>query len=187
MKRIMIFLLSALLLVGLAACDPEMQPTAKEKLTLDKAIIEPGEAYTDHDGMELRIVGGVWNEEKIKLELNWTNNTGYDVLYGESYRVEREVDGQWESCGVGDLAFHLIGYDLKTGTAQKKTYDLTDIFDISENGKYRFTTDCDVYEKGRGGERTKCNLWVEFTVTRVGDTDGAVKKSRTCVFCFMQA
>ena len=178
MKRIMTVLLAALLLsVSLAACDPEARPPAKEKLIFDKAIIEPGEAYTDFEGMELRIVDGVWNAEEIELELRWTNNTGFDVLYGESYSVERERDGQWESCVMGDnLAFHLIGYDLKTGTAQKKTYNLTDIFDISENGKYRFITDCNVYHKGRGGESAKCNLWVEFTVTRVGDTSGDVRK-----------
>ena len=64
-----------------------------------------------------------------------------------------------------------------TGATQKKTYKLTDIFDISENGKYRFTTDCFVYDKGRGGESTECELWVEFTVTRVGDTSGDVKKT----------
>ena len=177
MKRIMTVLLAVLLSVSLAACNPEARPPAKEKLTFDKAIIEPGEAYTDFEGMELRIVDGVWNAEEIKLELRWTNNTGFDVLYGESYSVERERDGQWESCVMGDnLAFHLIGYDLKTGTAQKKTYNLTDIFDISENGKYRFITDCNVYHKGRGGESAKCNLWVEFTVTRVGDTSGDVRR-----------
>ncbi len=37
------------------------------------------------------------------------------------------------------MAASLIGYDLKTGTAQKKTYNLTDIFDISENGNPEWT------------------------------------------------
>ena len=38
-------------------------------------------------------------------------------------------------------------------------------------------TDCIVYDKGRGGESTKCKLWAEFTVTRTGDSGGEVQKS----------
>ena len=36
-----------------------------------------------------------------------------------------------------DLVFTSIGYELKAGATQKKTYNLTDVFDISQDGKYR--------------------------------------------------
>ena len=128
--------------------------------------------------MEIQIVNAVWNDEETKFDVNWINKTGHEVVYGDSYDIEREDGGKWTSCvTIDNLAFYSIGYELKSGATQKKTYKLTDIFDISENGKYRFTTDCFVYDKGRGGESTECELWVEFTVTRVGDTSGDVKKT----------
>ena len=96
----------------------------------------------------------------------------------KTYDIERENNGEWSSCvTLEDLAFTSIGYELKAGATQKKTYNLTDVFDISQDGKYRLTTDCFIYDKGRGGKSTECELWVEFTVTRIGDTSGDVKKT----------
>lgn len=61
----------------------------------------------------------------------------------------RENNGEWSSCvTLEDLAFTSIGYELKAGATQKKTYNLTDVFDISQDGKYRLTTDCSIYDKG---------------------------------------
>ncbi len=60
---------------------------------------------------------------------------------------------------------------------KKKTYNLTDVFDISQDGKYRLPQIALSMIKGRGGKSTECELWVEFTVTRIGDTSGDVKKT----------
>lgn len=182
MKRIMTFVLSVLLLVGLTACNQGEKPPADGKLNLDKATIEIGTTHTDIEGMEIQIVNAFWNDEEIKLDVNWINKTGYDVVYGDSYDIERENNGEWSSCvALDNLAFNEIGYELKSGVTQKKTYGLTDIFDISQNGKYRIKSHCFVYEKGRGGESTSCELWAEFTVTRVGDLDGVNPKTQPTV------
>lgn len=178
MKRIMALVVSVLLLVGLTACNQNVGRHADGIIKADKATIEIGSTHTSFDGMEIQIVNAVWNDEETKFDVNWINKTGHEVVYGDSYDIEREDGDKWTSCVTLDnLAFNSIGYELKSGATQKKTYKLTDIFDISENGKYRFTTDCFVYDKGRGGESTECELWVEFTVTRVGDTSGDVKKT----------
>lgn len=178
MKRIMALVVSVLLLVDLTACNQNVGRHADGIIKADKATIEIGSTHTAFDGTEIQIVNAVWNDEETKFDVNWINKTGHEVVYGDSYDIEREDGGKWTSCVTLDnLAFNSIGYELKSGATQKKTYKLTDIFDISENGKYRFTTDCFVYDKGRGGESTECELWVEFTVTRVGDTSGDVKKT----------
>ena len=178
MKRIMALVVSVLLLVGLTACNQNVGRHADGIIKADKATIEIGSTHTAFDGMEIQIVNAVWNDEETKFDVNWINKTGHEVVYGDSYDIEREDGDKWTSCvTIDNLAFYSIGYELKSGVTQKKTYKLTDIFDISENGKYRFTTDCFVYDKGRGGESTECELWVEFTVTRVGDTSGDVKKT----------
>lgn len=178
MKRIIALVLSALLLSMLTACNQNVGRHADGIIKADKATIEIGKTHTTFEGMEIQIVNAIWNDEETKLDVNWINKTGYDVVYGSSYDIERENNGEWSSCvTLENLAFNSIGYELKAGATQKKTYALTDIFDISQNGKYRFTTDCFVYDKGRGGESTECKMWAEFTVTRVGDTSGDVKKT----------
>lgn len=178
MKRITAVLLSVLLLCSLVACNQDKNSTENKKLNLGKATIEIGATYTSVEGIKIKIVGAVWNDDEIKFDVNWLNNTEYEVTYGEAYDIEREKNGEWSSCVTLDnLAFTMIGYELKSGDAQKKTYNLTDVFDISQNGKYRIKSDCSVYKKGRGGESTKCDVWAEFTVTRVGDTSDEIKKT----------
>ena len=178
MKRIIALVLSVLLLGMLTACNQNVGRHADGIIKADKATIEIGKTHTTFEGMEIQIVNAIWNDEETELDVNWINKTGYDVVYGSSYDIERENNGEWSSCvTLENLVFNSIGYELKAGATQKKTYALTDIFDISQNGKYRFTTDCFVYDKGRGGESTECELWAEFTVTRIGDTSGDVKKN----------
>ena len=178
MKRMMAFVLAVLLLGGLTACNRGASLPAGGTFHLEKATIEIGATHSDVDGMEIRIINAIWNDEEIKLDVNWINQTGYEVVYGEYYDIERQDNGAWKSCvAIDNLAFHEIGYELKSGATQKKIYGLTDLFDIYENGKYRLVTDCIVYVKGRGGEGAECKLWAEFTVTRTGDTGKDIKKA----------
>lgn len=178
MKRIMAFVLSVLLLVGLTACNQNVGRHADGIIKADKATIEIGKTHTDFEGMNIQIVNVVWNDEETKLDVKWNNETSYNVVYGEYYKIEKEINGKWESCVTLDnLAFNGIGYELRSKSSQKQTYNLTDMFDISENGKYRFATDCSVYENGRGAGSTECEMWVEFTVTRIGDASKDIKKS----------
>lgn len=176
MKRLIAILLTVLLMGMFTACTQgdlpaDVQPKRGEE------TIEVGETYTTFEGVSIQINNAIWTNEEVKFEIKWSNKTSYDVVYGENYNIEREENGVWESCvTIDSLAFTSIGYELEPGATQKKSYTLTNVFDISENGKYRFTTDCLVYEKGRGGESTECELWAEFTVTRnIEEVD--VKKS----------
>lgn len=178
MKRIMALVLSVLLLGMLTACNQNVGRHADGIIKADKAAIEIGKTHTDFEGMNIQIVNVVWNDEETKLDVKWNNETSYNVVYGEYYKIEKEINGKWESCVTLDnLAFNDIGYELRSKSSQKQTYNLTDMFDISENGKYRFATDCSVYENGRGAGSTECEMWVEFTVTRIGDTSGDVQKT----------
>ncbi len=178
MKRIMALVLSVLLLVGLTACNQNVGRHADGIIKADKATIEIGKTHTSFEGMNVQIVNMIWNSEEIKLDVKWNNETSYNAVYGEYYKIEKEINGKWESCVTLDnLAFNDIGYELRSKSSQKQTYNLTDMFDISENGKYRFATDCSVYENGRGAHSTECEMWVEFTVTRIGDASKDVKKS----------
>ena len=174
MKRIISVLISLVLVLSLCAC----QKDGADKIDFDTGSIKIAVAHTDFEGMNIQIVNAIWTAEEIKLEVKWNNDTTYDVVYGESFDIEKQTNGEWKSCVTLDnLAFNDIGYELKAKSSQKQTYNLTDMFDISENGEYRFTTYCHVYDKGRGGESTKCEMWAAFTVSRTNDADKDIKKS----------
>ena len=61
MKRIMAFVVSVLLLVGLTACNQNVGRHADGIIKADKATIEIGSTHTAFDGMEIQIVNAVWN------------------------------------------------------------------------------------------------------------------------------
>ena len=146
MKRVISALLSVLLLGCLTACsrdDGQSKNGDSQSGTLKVAI---GETDTDFDGVSVRILNLAEDEGKTQLNVSWVNKTFYEVVYGESYDIEREQNGKWSSCAINGLNFTAIGYKLGRKATQTKSYTLSNSFDISENGKYRFVTDCSVYE-----------------------------------------
>ena len=174
MKRIISVLISLVLVLSLCAC----QKDGTDKIDFDTGSIKVTLTHTDFEGVNIQIVNAIWTTEEIKLEVKWNNETAYNVVYGESFDIEKQTNGEWKSCVTLDnLAFNDIGYELSAKSSQKQTYNLTDMFDISENGEYRFTTYCHVYDKGRGGESQKCELWAQFSVSRTDDADKDIKKT----------
>ena len=95
MKRIMALVVSVLLLVGLTACNQNVGRHADGIIKADKATIEIGSTHTAFDGMEIQIVNAVWNDEETKFDVNWINKTGHEVVYGDSYDIEREDGDKW--------------------------------------------------------------------------------------------
>ena len=91
MKRIMAFILSVLLLAGLTACNQNVGRHADGIIKADKATIEIGKTYTSFEGVNVQIVNVIWNGEEIKLDVKWNNETSYNVVYGEYYKIEKEI------------------------------------------------------------------------------------------------
>lgn len=176
MKRITAVFISLILILTLCAC--QKNNNNKQTFDFDTATIKIGKTHTDFDGVNIKLKNAVWDENNIKLEAEWINETKYEVTYGSSYAIELERDGKWISRQkIDNLVFNSIGYLLKSGKTEEKTYNLTDTFDITEKGTYRLITDCSVFDKGKGGESSKCTLWAEFSVTRKGGEDGTVAKT----------
>lgn len=172
MKRIIAILFSLILLTTLCAC--RQNATRGDRIRLDTATVELGETYTDVEGVNIRIKNIIWDSNDIKFEIEWINDTIDEVTYGDSYTVELERDGEWISRKkIDTLTFASIGYSLKWYRTEEKMYNLTDTFDIAENGKYRFVTDCRIED----GKNTKCNLSAEFTVKHKGRVNGSDEKT----------
>lgn len=165
MKRITAVFLSLVFMVALCSCG--VKYTNIMTLNLETATVKIGKTHTDFEGVNIKIKNVIWDETQVKLEVDWINGTKYKVTYGNPYAIEMKRGGKWiNRQKIDNLAFTLPAILLRSGKTQEKVYDLTETFDITENGTYRFTTDCYVYENGEDNKGTKCSLWAEFNVER---------------------
>ena len=87
MKRIISVLISLVLVLSLCAC----QKDGADKIDFDTGSIKIAVAHTDFEGMNIQIVNAIWTAEEIKLEVKWNNDTTYDVVYGESFDIEKQT------------------------------------------------------------------------------------------------
>ena len=170
MKKILAILLAGVLLLGLVGCqesDPKLNDPSFAPLTMT-----PGEATSSYDGIEIQIDSLNWHkdEKKTTLVVVWNNQTKYEVTYGASFAIERLDGDKWVNCAIpDDPTFIAIGYLLPAGKLKNETYNLTDLFDVSSPGTYRFKTECFVPDNAE--KSTKCELVAEFTVGNVDDAD----------------
>lgn len=165
MKKFLILLLVAVFLCA-AGCSPADR---------DRTILSPsGNIQTEFPGMTVCIEAVNTSNGATELEVLWRNKTAYDAIYGESYAIERLENGQWVSCEKADAIFIAIGYQLKAGDETSKTYTVSDLFDVSLPGTYRFKTSCHIYTSTQ--ESTPCELTAEFTVAASSQTEPLFQK-----------
>jgi len=163
MKKALVAIWVVTLLLSFAGCNSS---------TAGRSNVDPhtyGAVHTDFPGVETRIAQVYTEDGKTKLKVIWSNNTDHDVMYGEPYTIQRLDENEWVSCSKDEMtAFITVGYALKAGKEISKTYTISDLFDVSQPGIYRFKTNCSVSVDGKGWQ--DCALWAEFTV---GSTDDA--------------
>lgn len=160
MKKLFAILLAMamLLAAGCQSSTPKQTSPDFGELTM-----KPGTTHTDHPGLEIRIDSLSRKGGKVKLVVVWNNRTAYDASYGVAYAIDRLDDGAWVSCAkTDDLSFIEIACQLPAGKTQNEVYDLTNTFDVSAPGTYRFSTEC--YVRVSNEESTRCALWAEFTM-----------------------
>ena len=166
MKKIFAIILAGVLLLGLPGCQ-ESNPKLNDPCFAPLAMT-PGETHSSYDGIDIQIDSLNWHEEETKttMVVVWNNDSGYDAIYGAAYEIEC-LDGQeWVSCAMQeDLSFIEIAYELKAGRKQNEEYNLTNAYDVSSPGTYRFKAECYVHDNTE--KSTKCELVAEFTVGNV--------------------
>ncbi len=125
-----------------------------------KQSLSNGDSYSDVEGVFVEIEGINIYPDITSLVVLWNNMTEYRVTYGNSYSIERLENGEWVDCSLKDNIFTLIGYDLKANETANKEYRLTDMYDVSKSGTYRFLSTCYLDM----GNNKECNVWAEFIV-----------------------
>ena len=160
MKKALVAILVVALLLSFAGCissndgNNNVDPLATR------------EVHTDFPGIETRIAQVYTEDGKTKLEVIWSNNTDYEVMYGEPYAIQRLEGNEWVSCSKDEMtAFITVGYALNAGKEISKTYTISDLFDVSQPGTYRFKSSCSVSVDGK--DRQDCALWAEFILGNV--------------------
>lgn len=160
MKRLFACLL--ILAFCLTGCKSVEQNTEDPMFT--QLPMTPGQTYTDYQGVGIQLAGlQYYPDEGTTLFVTWDNKTEHDVIYGAAYTIERLDGEEWVSCAKQEeLSFIEIAYELRAGQQTNKSYELTNTYDVSIPGTYRFQTVCHVYETGETS--VKCELTAEFTI-----------------------
>lgn len=124
--------------VAVAVClmtDPETKLSGKPYENSDLTVMGSG---TDYKGVEISMRS--WKLDAIPtiITVNWSNDSGYEVTYGEQYWIDKYEGGEWVSCAYEDeVAFNDIGYSLSE-EAVKNYYNYS--YDLSRTGIYRLKT-----------------------------------------------
>lgn len=130
-----------------------------------KVKIASGDSYSDITGVSIKAKKIKFANNDSALTVEWKNKTDYDVIYGESYKIERFENDKWINCQIDELIFNDLATCLSPQSRQKEEYYFFYEFNLTAPGKYRIVTDCFVYKNGRGKKADKCNLGAEFTLS----------------------
>ena len=170
MKNAFTILLSIVLLFSMAGCQSPASVEEKGPL-----IMVPGDPSYIHNKVQVYAERVDWSEEKISLQVTWTNSTDYDAIFGASYVIERLEGEEWVSCAVSDnMSFIDLAYELSAGQIRTETYDLTGRYDISSLGTYRFRSEC--YIHSDTDDSTKQEVISRFYIK---NEDGALTSEYT--------
>ena len=126
----------------------------------DKNVEQTG--YSDIEGVSIRITDIERAAPSPYIEVEWKNESGKDIVYGESFYVYRDDNGNWVDCNEMSDVVHLIGYLLPDGKTAIKRYSLS-YMKMEKGGLYRFDTDCHI-DGGEAGEEYK--LWIDFQLEK---------------------
>ena len=117
-------------------------------------------AGSELDGVSLHVEELDLSDKQPHITVKWDNNSNYQLMYGESFRLYRYENGKLiDTVTIDNLAFNAVGYLLQPHTAVEKSYNLTH-YDLSQDGLYRFESSVLIH----GGESTSYTLWVNFEI-----------------------
>lgn len=125
-----------------------------------KQSFDVGDSYSDIEGLSVEVAALYKYPDKTTLSVSWSNKSDFTITYGNMYWIERLENGEWVDCSLKDNIFTLIGYLLNPNETINKEYILTDMYDISKTGTYRFLSTCHLDT----GDQKDYTVWAEFII-----------------------
>lgn len=145
-----------------AVFDSESGDFIRHRNAADKNAVPFENALNSLAGVSMEVVEGSPNAVSVKLRLK--NETDMEILYGDSYEIQRYSDGQWYSVPyiIDNWGFHDIAYTLKKNVLQEITVDWQVFHGSLKPGRYRIIKDMNDF---RGtGDFTKYYMGAEFEI-----------------------
>lgn len=114
----------------------QLKALISQKQLHSQAFITGTKGSTDCDGVTVKIVEGVYFSENPYIKVQWENNTGDNLVYGEFFRIFRHENGKKTPVDItiDNLAWNSIAY-LSTEKTDEKIFSIK-YFDLSAAGIY---------------------------------------------------
>lgn len=161
MKKISALLLALILALAMAGCAQEGDPSTGAQGNGQQPF-ENGTYQSDVPGIRIQLSGIYHTDGQSKLVMTWLNDTEFSISYGEAFEIQRLENGEWVNCALQDTSFGDATVTLGPGGFRNKSYILTDLYDLTVPGPYRFLTSCMVLKEN--GTQEECSLLVSFHV-----------------------
>lgn len=123
-----------------------------------KLPVSKGVTHSELTGVTVEIDGMYKHSDMTTLAVSWHNKTGKPIFYGELFAIERLEKGEWVDCALKEHNSILIGYTLQANKSVRKEYRISDWYDVTVPGTYRFRSSC----HAEAGEDS--SVWAEFTI-----------------------
>ena len=122
-------------------------------------IIPTGDYHTDCEGVYLTIESIDNTGEHTKLNVEWHNETDYEVVYTQPYQIEYKNGEEWVNIQTEDSNYAYSEITIAPQSTKMQDYS-TAGFDVSKMGTYRLRVNCEVSTN----DNPTYNLWVEFAL-----------------------
>lgn len=131
-------------------------------------------AESDSAGVSFKVVNVREVGSDVVMDLQWVNNSGNPIAYGEAYELYRLKDGKWEKIDT-KLFFSDICYCISSGSVGKISYTIPGHVDMISGERYRLQTEFRFQYRDEYSEPLKNRL--EFEVVKA--TEYIMKEAYT--------
>lgn len=135
---------------------------------------EKTQIHTDYEGVYILKESILKDDNNTLFNIVWHNTTSKEIVFGESYTIERKEGERWIDTKIEEKYFNTIGLILNANESIKKTYS-TEGFDISKSGTYRLLVTFSV--KTRNGHENH-QTWIEFIVGEIQSLSHSLLKEK---------
>ena len=154
MKRIHTAGISFILCIAVCSCaeeSDEIQPIDSAELTVSDETDNSVEVITTQSlsgetvssDVTITTDREVYDNDCESVLLTIANNSDEMIEYGETWSLDRRLNGEWVSQDDGTAVFYMIGYGLPAGETTECSCVLSTFLSEPSGGEYRILKEID--------------------------------------------